>query len=255
MESGPNRTCHSRFHLNLPLAGSRKDFRPRPRLFDQRRQVQAKVEKGDEGAEPMQRARRFRPADDVENRLGPVGVVELQRHAGDDQQQKARHHQEMQKPLKRHEAREPFVVHLRLNFRLAEFLRVVQIEVDRAHQPPEGVQAEESERADEQAGHAQKHGVEQRIMLAVQRIGVRIVFGEADGGVGMTLLAGGQNVGFGQMRARDRTAAGCRDSRGSRNRRRLPGRRWDCPAPWPGRGRCPGNTCSDWDGICRTARR
>ena len=66
----------------------------------------------------------------------------------------------MQKAFKGQEAREPFVVHLRLDFRLAEGLRVVQVEIDRAHQPPEGVQAEEGERADEQAGHATetRHG-------------------------------------------------------------------------------------------------
>ena len=53
--------------------------------------------------------------------LGPVRVIELQRHAGDDQQQEARHHQEMQEPLERQEAREPFAVHLRLIFASRNF--------------------------------------------------------------------------------------------------------------------------------------
>ena len=110
----------------------------------------------------------------------------------------------MQKPLEGHKPREPFVVRLRLNFRLAEFFRVVQIQVNETHQPQDGVQAKEGKGADEQAGHAQKHRVEQRIMLCVHGIGVRLVFGELYGGAGMTLLAGGQNVGFRKMRAQIR---------------------------------------------------
>ena len=54
----------------------------------------------------------------------------------------------------------------------------------------------------EQAGHAQKHHVEQRIILCVQRVGVRLVFGEPDRRAGMTLLAGGEDVGLGKMRRR-----------------------------------------------------
>ena len=54
----------------------------------------------------------------------------------------------------------------------------------------------------EQAGHPQKHHVEQRIILFVHRVGVRLVFGEADGGARMTLLAGGEDVGLGKMRRR-----------------------------------------------------
>ena len=58
----------------------------------------------------MQRARGLRAADDAEHDLRPVGVIELQRHAGDDEQQETRHDEEMQEALERHEAREPFVV-------------------------------------------------------------------------------------------------------------------------------------------------
>ncbi len=136
------------------------------------REVQAEIEEGDDGAEAMQRPRGFRAADDVENHFGPVRVVELQRHAGNHQQQETGHDQKMQEPLERRETREPFAVHLRLNLGFAEFLRVVQVKINGAHQPAEGVQAEEGERADEQAGHAQKHRVEQRIIFPVQRIGM-----------------------------------------------------------------------------------
>ena len=108
----------------------------------------------------------------------------------------------MQEALERHEAREPFVVRLRLDLGLAELLRVVQVEVNRAHQPDEGVQAEEGEHADQQAGHGEEDHVEQRIILAVERIGVGLVFGEPGGGRGMALLAGGQDVGLGEPRRR-----------------------------------------------------
>ena len=86
-----------------------------------------------------------------------------------------------------------------LIFGFAELLRVVQVEVKRAAQPDHGVQAEEDEDADQQAGHAEKDHVQQRIILAVQRVGVGFVFGEADRRAGMTLLAGGQDVGLGEV--------------------------------------------------------
>ena len=128
-------------------------FAALPRLADERDQVQAEVDERDDRAEPVQGARRFRAADDGKNHLRPVRVIKFQRHAGDDQQQEARNHHEMQEPLERHETREPFAVHLRGSFRLAECLRVVQVEVDRADQPGQRVQAEEGEHADQQPGH------------------------------------------------------------------------------------------------------
>ena len=134
--------------------------------------------------------------------LRPAGVIKFQRHAGDDEQQEARHDHEMQEPLERHEAREPFAVLLRRDFRLAELFRVMLIQPDRAHQPGKGVEAEERERADEQAGHRQEHDVQQRIILRVHRVGVRPVFGEFRRRARMTLLAGGEDVGLGKMRQR-----------------------------------------------------
>ena len=135
-----------------------------------------------------------------EQRLGPVGVIKLQRHAGDHQQQEARDHQEMQKPLERHETRKPFVVRLRFDLRFAECFWIVQIQINGAHQPDDGVQPEERKHADQQAGHAQEHGVQQRIIFAVERIGVRLVFRETGRGIRMTLLAGAEDVRFGQTR-------------------------------------------------------
>ena len=64
--------------------------------------------------------------------LAQSGVIELQRHAGDDQQQETRHDEEMQEALERHEAREPFVVLLGFDFGFAERFRVVQVEIDHA---------------------------------------------------------------------------------------------------------------------------
>ena len=85
----------------------------------------------------------------------------------------------MQEALEGHEAGEPFVVRLGLDLGFAELLRVVQVEVERADEPDEGVHAEEGEDADQQAGHAEEDRVQQRIILAVERIGVGLVFGEA----------------------------------------------------------------------------
>ena len=82
--------------------------------------MQREINERDDGAKAVQDPRRIRPADDAENKFRPVGVIEFQRHAGDHQREEARHDEEMQEPLKRHEAREPFVVLLRLDLRLAE---------------------------------------------------------------------------------------------------------------------------------------
>ena len=106
----------------------------------------------------------------------------------------------MQEPFERHETREPFAVRLRRDFRFAELLRIVQVQIDGADEPHERVQPEEGERADEQAGHAEENHVQQRIILFVHRVGVRPVFGKADGRAGMTLLAGGEDVGFRKVR-------------------------------------------------------
>ena len=164
--------------------------------------MQAEVEEGDDGAEVVQGAGGLRAADDVEDDLGPVGVVELERHAGDDQQQEAGHHQEVQEALEGQEAGEPLVVLLGLDLGLAERLRVVQVEVERADEPDEGVHAEEGEDADQQGGHEEKDRVEHRVILAVERVGVGLVLGEAGGGAGVALLAGGQDVGLGEARGR-----------------------------------------------------
>ena len=164
--------------------------------------MQAKIEERHNRAEAVQGAGGVRAADDAEERLGPVGIVELERHAGEDEQEEAGHDQEMQEALEGHEAGEPFIVGLGLDLGFAELLRVVQVKVKRAHEPDEGVQAEEGEDADQQAGHAEKDRVEQRIILAVERVGVGLVFGEPDRRGGMTLLARGQDVGLGEPRGR-----------------------------------------------------
>ena len=52
--------------------------------------------------------------------------------------------------------------------------------------------AEEGEDAEQQRGHEQEGEVERRVVLAVQRVGVRDVLGEADGGVRVALRAGGR---------------------------------------------------------------
>jgi len=144
----------------------------------------------------------IRAADDAEEHFGPVGIIELERHAGEDKQEKAGHDQEMQEALHGHEAGEPLIVRLGLDLGFAELLRVVQEKVDRPHEPDEGVQTEEGEDADQEARHAEKDHVQQRVILPVKRVGVRLVFGELDRCRGMTLLAGRQDVGLGKARGR-----------------------------------------------------
>jgi hypothetical protein len=64
----------------------------------------------------------MRAADDVEHHLGPVRVIELERHARDDQQQEAGDDQEMEEALEGQEAGEPFAAFLGAELGLAELL-------------------------------------------------------------------------------------------------------------------------------------
>ena len=80
--------------------------------------------KGHDRAEAMECPRHVRAAEDSKDDLRPVGVVELQRHARDDQQQETGHDQEMQEALERREAREPFLVAPRLRPLFPERFRV-----------------------------------------------------------------------------------------------------------------------------------
>ena len=78
----------------------------------------------------------------------------------------------------------------------------MQIKINRADEPAERMQSEKRERADEQSGHRQKNGVEERIMFSILRIGVRIVFRETHRRIRMTFLAGDENICRRQLRAR-----------------------------------------------------
>ena len=113
-------------------------------------------------------------------RLGPVGVVELQRHAGDHQQQEAGDHQDVQEPLERREAGEPLVVRLGLDLGLAEGLRVVQVQVHRAEQPEQRCAApKKANMPTSRPVMRMKDQCSSGIVLAVERVGVGHVLGEA----------------------------------------------------------------------------
>ena len=126
MESGPKTALKKR--LDLQLAGLRvaQGVALLPAGADEADQVEAEVEEGDDGAEVVQGAGGLGPAEDGEHRLGPVGVVELERHAGDHQQQEAGHHQDVQEALEGREAGEALVVVVTRQLGLAEGLGVVR---------------------------------------------------------------------------------------------------------------------------------
>src|SRR5208283_1331076 len=108
---------------------------------------------------------------------------------------------EMQEALERREAGELFVIRMHLDLGLAESLRVVEEQVNRTEKPEKRVQAEETKRADQQGGHEQEDFVQQRIVHLVERIGMRLVSGEPAADAVMALLAGSEDVLFGQTRA------------------------------------------------------
>ncbi len=160
--------------------------------------MQGEVKERNERPETMQRARCFRTTDDGEKAFGPVGVIKLKRHAGDDEEKKTGDDQKVQEALKRDKACEPFVIGLRFDLGLAYFLLIVQIKIKGPEEPNDGMQTEEGKYSDEQAGHAQKHSMKQRIILWIKRIGVRLVFREFGGGTRVALLTSAQDVGLGE---------------------------------------------------------
>ena len=81
----------------------------------------------------------------------------------------------------------------------AEGLGVVEVEIAGAEEPEAGVGAKEGEDADEQGRHGDEGPMQLRIMFGVEGIGVGDVFGEIGVGAGMTFLAGGNDVGLGEV--------------------------------------------------------
>src|SRR4051812_24352500 len=96
----------------------------------------------------------------------------------------------MQEALERLKPGEPFTAILRVSFCFAESFRVGPIEIPRAPEPRHSMTAKESKHSSQQPRHAPKNSVQNRIVLAVERVGVRLVFREAGGRTGMTLPAG-----------------------------------------------------------------
>ena len=108
----------------------------------------------------------------------------------------------MQEPFERLEARELLVVLLDLDLRLAELFGIVAIEPDGADEPQHRVPAEEGEGEDQERGHDQEYVIQQRVVLPIHGVGVWRVLGEAGVGLGMALLAGGDDVGWREARIR-----------------------------------------------------
>src|SRR5258706_15334445 len=102
----------------------------------------------------------------------------------------------MQESLEGNKAREPLSSILSVGLGFAEGLGVVKIKIAGAERPGAGVPAEKHENTDQQRGHEQEGAMEDRIVLAVQRIGVRLILSESNIGARVALLAGGQDIGF-----------------------------------------------------------
>src|SRR5690348_1241887 len=97
--------------------------------------------------------------------LRPAGIIELERHACEHEQEKTGDDEEMKEALEWRKACEPFTPRLRANLRFAEFLRVMPVKVSGPEQPGDGVSAKEGEHADQQHGHEEKDPVQQRVVL------------------------------------------------------------------------------------------
>ena len=119
-----------------------------PRRTDDDGEVKSKIEESDDGTEAVEEPGHVRTADDVKYGACPPSIVKFKRHSRDHQKQKTGDNQEMQEAFNRHEAREPFVVLLRIHLGFPEFLRIVKIQVNRPDQPKESMGSKESKHAD-----------------------------------------------------------------------------------------------------------
>ena len=164
--------------------------------------MKPEIGEGDQRPEMVERTRHLGAAEQAEDRPGPACVIEFQRHPRDHQEQEAGHHEQVQEALERREAGEELAVGVDLRLGLPERLRVVQVEIHRAHQPEKGVDAEHREHPHQQRGHEKEHPVEQRIVGPVERVGVRLVLRELRPDAGMALPAGADDAPRGQARAR-----------------------------------------------------
>lgn len=88
--------------------------------------MQGEVEEGNKGTEVVEATGDFGAAHEVEEDHGPFGVVELEGHAGDDEEEEAGDDEEVEEAFEGDEAGEPFVVGLGFHACFAELLTIVE---------------------------------------------------------------------------------------------------------------------------------
>src|SRR5436190_19669581 len=104
----------------------------------------------------------------------------------------------MKKSLKRRKASKPFAGILCADLGFPESVRIVQVQISRPKQPGTSMSPKKGKDADQQSGHAEEGGVHHRVVLPIQRIGMRFIQGETDCSPCMTLPAGVEDIGLGQ---------------------------------------------------------
>ena len=154
-----------------------------------------------QGEHAMPEARRFKAAQAVRQRLGPIVLAVLQRQAG-QRQTEERHQQDgMRPPMHGHEPHVGRLAgHQALRPPFAEHLHQA------AHKPEHGVQPEEPERRQQQRQQHPVDPIDNGIVLGIVVVDVRIELGEIGRGMRMALLARRQAVFGGNARAGSATA-------------------------------------------------
>ena len=147
------------------------------------------VEDGDDRTEAMEHGGDGLSPHGIEQRLRPIGVIELERHPGRHQEQEAADDQSMKEAIQRRETRVLLGVFTSQDPLLAPLPRIARVEGHRPVEPEQRVQGEEAHGPDEERRHEPEGIVELRVRLLVLVIGVDDVHRKVGVGVRVTFPA------------------------------------------------------------------
>ena len=92
--------------------------------------MQTEIQEGDQSAKSVEDTRHIGSADDFEKDFRPISVIELQRHAGDNQKQETGDDKEVQESIEGQESGKPFLIFLRMNPGFSETFGIIEEQVD-----------------------------------------------------------------------------------------------------------------------------
>ena len=138
-------------------------------------------------------------AEEVHHRHGPVLVGKLERYSGQGQTEETDNDSQVQEDMTSFEA---YVLLVWLTdvmfFSLAQmlFCQFLAVFNKAADHPEQSVEPEDGKGTDQQAGHADKSPVADRVVFTVVHVAMGIELDKQGGGIGVTLSASADQVGL-----------------------------------------------------------